>query len=62
MKCKKCGSTFYVDFDPFQGIIEPECPRCGYPYRGSLRRSEKIMEYLMEKAKKLNEGKERRDA
>lgn len=58
MRCEKCGCTFYVDFDPFQGIVEPQCPGCGYPYAGDHRRSEKIMEYLKKEFEKLRKGED----
>lgn len=62
MECKRCGSTFYVDFDPFEGIVEHNCPLCGYPYVDDRERSKKIAKYLSEEFKKLRKGKEKINA
>lgn len=62
MKCKKCGSTFYVDCDILQGVIEQNCPLCGYPHVDDRERMKKMSEYFAKEFKKLREGKEKKDA
>lgn len=62
MKCKKCASVYYIDFDPLQGVVEYNCPLCGYPHIDDRVRRKKIRDYFVKEFKKLREGKENKDA
>lgn len=60
MKCKGCGSVWYQDFDPLQGVVEPKCPLCGYPYNQGCRDryEEEVAEYFVKEFEKIRKGKE----
>lgn len=60
MKCKNCNSTWYKDFDPFQGWLDPQCPLCGHPYNneGWDVYEEAVAEYFAKEFEEIKKGKE----
>lgn len=60
MRCRNCDSTWYQDFDPLQGIVEPQCPLCGYPYNQGCRDGyeEAVAKYFAKEFEEIRKGKE----